>query len=128
MNGMEHETSPPGRERADLLRRLKEAQERFGYVPRDFMAETARSLFLPVSEVYGLTTFYSFLSARPLGRHVIRICKSNPCFLRDAEMIIDGVVREIGILPGQTTADGKFSFELTNCIGACDIAPAMLVT
>jgi NADH:ubiquinone oxidoreductase subunit E len=109
------------------LEKLKEAQKEFGYVPKEFIAETARALGLPIGEVYGLTTFYSFLSTRPLGRTVIRICKSIPCYLKNAGMIIDSVAHEIGITPGQTTADGKFSFKLTNCIGACDIAPAMLV-
>ncbi len=127
MNPIEQGTFRPGRERENLLRKLKEAQEEFGYVPREFMAETARSFGLPTSEIYGLTTFYSFLSVRPLGKYVIRICKSIPCCLKHADMIIGGVAREIGIRPGETTADGKFSFELTNCIGACDMAPAMLV-
>ncbi len=127
MNPIEQGTSRPGRERENLLRKLKDAQEKFGYVPREFMTETARAFGLPISEVYGLATFYSFLSVRPLGKYVIRICKSIPCYLRNADMIIEGVAREIGIRPGKTTADGKFSFELTNCIGACDIAPAMLV-
>ena len=82
---------------------------------------------LSISEVYGVTTFYSFLSTRPLGRYIIRICKSIPCYLKHAELIIDSVSKEIGILPGETSSDGKFSFELTNCIGACDMAPAMLL-
>ena len=127
MNIIQQETSLIGRERENLLGKLKEAQEEFGYVPKEFIAETARALGLPIGEVYGLTTFYSFLSIRPLGRTVIRICKSIPCYLKNAGMIIDSVAHEIGITPGQTTADGKFSFELTNCIGACDMAPAMLV-
>jgi NADH:ubiquinone oxidoreductase subunit E len=127
MNTVQCATSLSGRERANLLEKLKEAQKEFGYVPREFMAETARSLGLPISEVYGTATFYSFLSTRPLGRYVIRICKSIPCYLRNGEMIIGSVAQQIGIAPGQTTADGKFSFELTNCIGACDLAPAMLV-
>ncbi|UCD82572.1 MAG: NADH-quinone oxidoreductase subunit NuoE [Desulfobacterales bacterium] len=113
--------------RAVLLAKLKEAQFQHGYVSKEFITETARSLQIPISEVYGVTTFYSFLSTRPLGKYVIRICKSIPCYLKHAEMIIDGVVRAIGIQPGQTTSDGKFSFELTNCIGACDMAPAMLL-
>jgi len=119
--------SPTGREREDLLRKLKEAQHEFGYVSQEFMAKTAQSLGLPIGELYGITTFYAFLSTRPLGKYVIRICKSIPCYLQNAEMIIDSVAAEIGIRPGQTTADGKFSFQLTNCIGACDLAPAMLV-
>ncbi len=127
MTTVEKGVSLVGRERESLLARLKEAQNRFGYVPKEFMADTAQSLGLPISEVYGLATFYSFLSTQPLGKYVIRICKSIPCYLQSAEMIISNVAKEIGIRPGQTTADGKFSFELTNCIGACDFAPAMLV-
>ena len=119
--------SPTAREREYLLRKLKEAQNEFGYVSKEFMAETARSLGMSIGEVYGMTTFYSFLSTRPLGRYVIRICKSIPCYLQNAEMIVDTVANEIGITPGQTASDGKFSFQLTNCIGACDMAPAMLV-
>jgi NADH-quinone oxidoreductase subunit E len=127
MNAIQPEISLTGRERENLLGKLKEVQNELGYVPKEFMAQTARSLGLPIGEVYGVTTFYSFLSTRPLGRYVIRICKSIPCWMKNAEMIIDSVAQEIGITPGQTTADGKFSFELTNCIGACDLAPAMLV-
>jgi NADH:ubiquinone oxidoreductase subunit E len=113
--------------RADLLARLKQAQLEQGYVSKEFMVETARALQIPLSEVYGVTTFYSFLATRPQGQYVIRVCKSIPCYLKHAEMIIDSVARVIGIRPGQCNADGRFSFELTNCIGACDMAPAMLV-
>jgi len=116
-----------GKEGENVLGRLKDAQQEFGYVPEEVMADLARSCGLPVSEIYGMTTFYSFLSTRPLGKYVIRICKGIPCWLKDAEMIIEAVGREIGIAPGQTTSDKKFSLELTNCIGACDMAPAMLV-
>ena len=113
--------------RSDLLARLKGAQQQYGYVSKEFMSEAARELQIPISEVYGVTTFYSFLSTRPLGNYVIRICKSIPCYLKHAEMIIDSVSNTIGIRPGETTSDGKYSFELTNCIGACDMAPAMLL-
>ncbi len=117
----------PGRERERLLDKLREAQKEFGYVPREFMACTARSFELPISAVYGLATFYSFLSCRPLGKYVIQVCKSIPCHLKNADTVIDSVFRQLGIKPGQTTSDMKFSFELTNCIGACDMAPAMLL-
>jgi NADH:ubiquinone oxidoreductase subunit E len=127
MNIMPNSGPAPARERDDLLAKLKEAQRRYGYVSKEFMSETARSLQIPLSEVYGVTTFYSFLSTRPLGKHVIHICKSIPCYLKHAEMIIDSVSHVIGIRPGETTSDGKFSFELTNCVGACDMAPAMLL-
>jgi len=77
--------------------------------------------------VYGVTTFYSFLSTWPLGRHVIRICKSVPCCMKDAERLIEWVGKELGIGPGETTPDGRFTLTRTNCIGACDQAPAMLI-
>jgi NADH-quinone oxidoreductase E subunit len=111
----------------DLLARLKEAQSKFGYVSEEVMAELAESLDTPINDVYGVASFYSFLSIKPLGRNIIRICKSLPCFLKNCQMIIESVEKEIGIKPGETTPDGKFSFELTNCIGACDKAPAMMI-
>jgi NADH-quinone oxidoreductase E subunit len=111
----------------NLLVALKEAQTRFGYLPQEFMAELADSLDVPVNDVYGVASFYSFISTRPTGRNVIRICKSLPCYLKDGQTVIETVAKELGIKPGETTPDGRFSFELTNCIGLCDRAPAMLI-
>jgi NADH-quinone oxidoreductase E subunit len=127
MSQIEEETSPPGTEREKLLVLLKERQEKFGCVPEEFITEVAQSSNIPIGEVYGVATFYSFLSTRLLGRNVIRVCKSLPCYLENSEMIIKSLEDELGIKPGETTPDGKFSFELTNCIGACDKAPAMLI-
>jgi len=118
-------TQPGGRE--DLVGILKEAQSKFGYVPEDVMAELAESLEIPINEVYGVASFYSFLSLKPLGRNVIRVCKSLPCYLKNCQIIIEAVEKELGIKPGETTADGRFSFQLTNCIGLCDRAPAMMI-
>ncbi len=106
---------------------LQEAQTRSGYLTHEFMMELAGSLGVPINDVYGVASFYSFLSTRPLGRNVIRICKSLPCYLKNCQIIIETVAKEIGIKPGETTPDGRFSFELTNCIGLCDRAPAMLI-
>ena len=111
----------------ELLVLLKEAQHKFGYIPRELMVELAKSLDISISDVYGVATFYSFLSTKPQGRYVIRICQSLPCFLRNCQTIIKTVEVEIGIQPGETTPDGKFSFQLTNCIGVCDKAPAMMI-
>lgn len=113
--------------RGDLLGLLKQAQGEYGYLSRETITELANSLGLSISDVYGVSTFYSFLSTKPLGRNVIRICRSIPCFLRNSQTIIESMGKEIGIKPGETTADGRFSFQLTNCIGACDKAPAMMI-
>jgi len=110
-----------------LLVLLEEAQDKHGYLSRELLAELAESLGLSVSDVYGVASFYSFLLTKPLGRNVIRVCKSLPCYLKNSQIVIDYIEKEIGIRPGGTTADGRFSFELTNCIGACDRAPAMMI-
>ncbi len=118
---------PHTRERANLLPMLKEAQENFRHIGRGFMVRTARLLSLSLSDVYGVATFYSFLSTKRQGKNVIRVCKSVPCYLRNSEMILKTIEDEIGIKPGEVTADKRFSLHLVNCIGACDQAPAMLV-
>ena len=118
-------TRPRGQE--DLILLLKEAQNKYGCVPKEAMAKLADSLDISINEVYGVASFYSLLSTKPLGKNIIRICKSLPCYLKHCQIIIESVEKEIGIIPGQTTTDGRFSFQLINCIGACDKAPAMMV-
>jgi NADH:ubiquinone oxidoreductase subunit E/NAD-dependent dihydropyrimidine dehydrogenase PreA subunit/ferredoxin len=113
--------------RTKLLSLLEARHRTAGYLSEESMAGIAASLQLPLSEVYGVASFYAFLSGKPQGEHVIRVCKSLPCYLKDAPMIIESVNKLIGIKPGETTPDGRFSFALTNCIGACDQAPAMLI-
>jgi NADH:ubiquinone oxidoreductase subunit E len=127
---MESRTPQPQAREAscgNLLSLIKKAQARSRYVSPKFLTETADSCNLSVSEVYGVSTFYSFISTKPLGKNVIRICKSVPCCLQGSQMIIKRIEDEIGIKPGEATRDKKFSLELVNCIGACDQAPAMLV-
>ena len=127
MNKSKEMTPIQGKGQEGLLMLLTEAQSKFGYLTGELLIEVAKSLGLSVSEVYGVATFYSFLSTKPLGRNVIRVCKSLPCFLKNYQTIIESVAREIGIKPGETTPDGKFSLQFTNCIGACDKAPAMMI-
>jgi NADH-quinone oxidoreductase E subunit len=112
---------------AELLERLKQAQHKYGYLPQKTMARIAKALDIPIGEVYGVATFYSFLATKPQGRNIIRVCKSLPCFLKNSQMIIGSIADETGIKPGETTPDGRFTFQLTNCIGACDKAPAMMI-
>jgi len=127
MERVQEETTIQSKERENLLTLLKKAQSKFGYLPAEFMIKLAESLDMPVSNVYGVATFYSFLSTKPQGRNIIRICKSIPCYLKNYQTIMKTIEREIKIKPGETTPDGKFSLQLTNCIGACDKAPAMMV-
>ena len=116
-----------GNGREALLGMIKEEQAKTGLLSKDAMVRVAETLGLTVGDVYGVTTFYSFLSTWPMGRHVIRVCKSVPCCMKDAERLIGWVGKELGINPEETTPDGRFTLTLTNCIGACDQAPAMLI-
>jgi NADH-quinone oxidoreductase subunit E len=110
-----------------LLALLQEEQEKNGHISELFIRQTANSVGLSISEVYGIATFYHFLSIKPLGRNVIRVCKCIPCFLKSTQLVVETIQEELGISAGETTLDGRFSLELTNCIGACDQAPAMLL-
>ena len=111
----------------NILIALEQAQAESGYITQEHIAKLAESLDIPVNDVYGVASFYSFLTTKPTGRNVIRICKSLPCHLKDGQKVIEAIEKELGIKPGETSPDGRFTFELSNCIGLCDGAPAMLI-
>jgi NADH-quinone oxidoreductase E subunit len=127
MNKIQQGIATQSKDQGNLLVLLEETQNKSGYLSPELLAELAKNLGLTISDVYGVATFYSFLSTKTLGRNVIRVCQSLPCYLKNSQPIINCVEREIGIKPGETTPDGRFSFQLTNCIGACDKAPAMMI-
>jgi NADH-quinone oxidoreductase subunit E/NADP-reducing hydrogenase subunit HndA len=115
------------KERSDLLPTLIEGQARYGHLPPDFLDGLAARLGVPVNDVYGVASFYSFLSTVPLGRNAIWVCKCLPCHLKGGQQVLEAIRHELGINLGETTPDGSFSLHQTNCIGACDQAPAMMV-
>lgn len=119
--------SKPNITRDSLLSMISEEQGKSGFVSDEAVVSISQKLGISVGEVYGVVTFYAYFSLKPQGRHVIRVCKSVPCHLKQSEMVASWVGDHLGIEPGQTTPDGRFSFELANCIGACDLAPAMLI-
>jgi NADH-quinone oxidoreductase subunit E len=110
-----------------ILRLLGEAQSRFGYLPENLLSDISESLGMALSDVYGVATFYSFLSVQERGRHVISICKSLPCFIKKSQHIINAVEDVTGVKLGTTSPNARFSIRLTNCIGECDKAPAMMI-
>lgn len=111
----------------NLISILKEVQDYRIQLSKPVMQDIARKLNVSFNDVYEIATFYSFLSIEPLGKHIIRICKSTPCYLKNCDVIVKAIEQELGIVPGQVTDDGKFSLKLTNCIGACDRSPAMMI-
>ena len=111
----------------DVLSLLKEAQHKGGYLSAEQASEIARELEIPVGHIYGLATFYGFLSTRPMGRNIIRICRSVPCYLKGVDTVVKTIEDTLGIKPGEITSDGRFSLHWVNCLGVCDHAPAMMV-
>jgi NADH:ubiquinone oxidoreductase subunit E len=111
----------------NLLVLLERTRDVYGYIPEHALTDLAVQLSIPVVDVYAAATFYRALPLKPVGRHVIKVCKSVPCYLKHNRPVIDALERELGIAPGHTSQDGLFSLELVNCIGACDNAPAMMI-
>jgi len=124
---MGKEASSISNGRAELLPVLKRELSKNSCLSKEVMSDVAEQTGLPLNEVYGVATFYTYLPVSKTGKNVIRVCRSVPCDLKDAQAVISSIQKELGITPGEATADGKFSFELVNCIGACDQAPAMMI-
>ncbi len=110
-----------------LLEVLHSAQEIYGYLDKDLLMEISESLNLPPSHVFGVTTFYSFFKLRKPGEHVVTGCLGTACYVRDVEQIMEAVENEFNLKRGGSTADGKLSLLITRCIGACAMAPNIVV-
>lgn len=106
---------------------LQEAQVLWGYIPRAAMELIARELDVPMSKVYGVATFYAQFHLEPRGRHVIRICLGTACHVRGAEEVLHAMREHLGINPGGTTKDLKFTLERVACLGACGLAPTVMI-
>ena len=116
---------PPDRRFA--LAAMQDLQRRFNYVPREGLEALAERLGRPVAELYAMATFYKALSLKPKGRRVIKVCDGTACHIRGSVNLIGAIKRTLGIAPGETTDDGEFSLETVNCLGACALAPVMVI-
>ena len=110
-----------------LIPVMQKAQELFGYLSLETMELISERLDVPVSEIYGVVTFYSFFSLTPKGKYVIGVCLGTACFVKGSEKLLDTAKEALKIKEGETTEDGKFSLEATRCIGACGLAPVFTV-
>ena len=113
--------------RGCLIQVLHTAQGIYGYLPLELQQYIADKLELPMSEVSGVVTFYSFFSVNPRGEHTIRVCLGTACYVRGGKKIIDHLTQKLGLEVGGTTPDRKFTFEIARCIGACGLAPALMI-
>ncbi len=110
-----------------LIAVLHKAQELYGFLGTPVLWHIARALRLPPSRVYGTATFYHLFSLKPLGEHTCVICLGTACFVKGAQRLVDTVANLAEVKPGQTTGDGKVSLLVARCIGACGIAPAVVL-
>ncbi len=110
-----------------LIAVLHKAQEIFGYLPKEVQLHVARLLDLSAANVYGVVSFYSFFAEEPRGEHVINVCMGTACFVRGAEIILKELEADLGVKAGQTTADGRYSIDALRCVGACGLAPVVMV-
>jgi len=110
-----------------LIEALHAAQEAFGYLDDDALGYVGDFLGVPPSKVYGVATFYSFFTLKPGGAHTCVVCTGTACYINGASAILTELRRGLGIRPKETTEDGKFSLLVARCLGACSLAPAVIV-
>lgn len=113
--------------RGDLIPILQDVQEAVGYIPAEAMKAVARHLNIPESTVYGVVTFYAQFYRTRQGRHKIKVCQGTACHVRGGKQVMDAVGAKLGIGPGETTEDYRFSLERVACFGSCALSPVMVV-
>lgn len=110
-----------------LITILHRAQNIFGYLPYEVQLFISRKLQIPAAEVNGVVTFYSYFTQEQKGEHVINICLGTACFVRGAQKLIERLEKELNIKLGETTKDGRFSMDALRCVGACGLAPVIII-
>jgi len=110
-----------------LIPILQDVQENYRYLPEECIIQIAEKLQIPLIDVYGVVTFYQSFSLVPKGEHIIIVCLGTACYIRGGKKIVDILINELDIEPGETTEDKKFSLETVNCLGCCAIGPMVLI-
>lgn len=115
------------KEKRHVLSILQDIQRKNGFIPREAMEYISKYLNLSMSNIYSLTTFYKALSLKPKGKHIIKVCSGTACHIRGSNSIKEDLLELLEIEPGETSEDGLFSVEVVNCLGACALAPVMVI-
>jgi NADH:ubiquinone oxidoreductase subunit E len=113
--------------RGALIPVLKEVQDVCGYLPKKVQHRIAQGLHLPSSQVYGVVSFYTFFTTTPRGKYIVRVCLGTACYVKGSKQILDNLQRELDVEVGGITRDRKFSLEAVRCLGACGLAPVLVV-
>jgi len=114
-------------EEGELINVLHQVQQKLGYLPAEVQELIAKELNMSVAKIYGVVTFYSFFTMLPQGENPISVCMGTACYVRGAEQVLDEFKRQLKIDVGETTADGKFSLNALRCVGACGLAPVVMI-
>ena len=114
-------------ENTPLMMILSDIQHEFGYIPLDVQELISEKTGIPVAEIYGVVTFYSFFSLTPKGKYVVGVCLGTACYVKGSQQVIDKFSELLNIKPGETSEDGLFTLDALRCIGACGIAPALTI-
>ncbi len=122
-SAMEHYDHAPDA----LIQILHRAQEVFGYLRDDVIEHIGRELRIPLSKIYGVIGFYSFFSRVPQGKHSVTVCTGTACYVRGAERVLNELEKVLGIASGGTTNDGRYSVRCARCVGACGLAPVLMI-
>ena len=110
-----------------LIRVLQQAQGLIGYLPVPVLKTISKDLKVPISEVYGIVSFYHFFTMVPKGRHVIQVCMGTSCYVKGGQRLLDALKKDLGLEPEEITPDGKFSLETVRCLGCCGLSPVMAI-
>ena len=116
-----------GNKSGEIINVLHQVQGKFGYLPIEVQAVVAQELNMPVAKIYGIVSFYSFFTMEPKGEHPIDVCLGTACYVRGAEKVLDAFKRALNIEVGKCTADGRFSLNCLRCVGACGLAPVVMI-
>ncbi len=114
-------------EKTPLMMILSDIQKEYGYIPLEVQELVSEKTGVPVAEIYGVVTFYSFFSLNPKGKYVIGVCLGTACYVKGSQQVIDKFSEILKIKPGETSEDGLFTLDALRCIGACGIAPAITI-
>ena len=106
---------------------MQQAQEIFGYLPEEVQIMIAEGLEIPLEEVYGISTFYSLYDLNPKGQYKITVCLGTACYVKGSQAVLDKIVARLGCPVGSISPDGKYSVDANRCVGACGLAPVMMV-
>ncbi len=110
-----------------LIEVLSELNSEYGYLPKQVLKQVSKFFDLPLSRIYGTSSFYTMLATEPLGKNIIRFCENAPCHVIGAPKVLESLEKELGIKIGETTKDKKFTLLTTSCIGICGVGPVMVI-